>query len=94
MASHSRAPRPARVQLRPDAVPAGSARPQREGDVVAHRAVREQRHVLEHHADVGGAQLPKLPLAQRQHVPSEHFDAAGGGLSPSLRPARPGHGIM
>ena len=51
---------------------------QRKRDVVAHRAVRKQRHVLEHHADVGGAQLPQLPLAQRQHVPAQDLDATGG----------------
>ena len=53
---------------------------QGEGDVVAHRAVRKQRHVLEHHADVGGAQPSEIAFAEREHVPAEHVDAPGGRL--------------
>ena len=60
---------------------------QRKRDVVPHRAVRKERHVLEHHADMGRAELPQLALAKGQDIPSQHLDASGGRLDQPIEMA-------
>ena len=40
--------------------------------------MRQQRHVLKHHADVAGAHLAQRPVAERQDVLAEDIHPAGG----------------
>src|SRR3712207_7229795 len=53
---------------------------ERVGGVLPHRAVREQREVLEHHADLVVAQGPQVGVAERPQVLAVDLDRAGTGL--------------
>jgi hypothetical protein len=57
---------------------------QRIGDVVAHRAVRQQRHMLENHADMVSAQRAQVGLVQARHVAPEQLDRTGGRLDQAI----------
>jgi hypothetical protein len=63
---------------------------QRHRHVVQHRAVRQQREVLEHHADLAVAERLQLLRAERHHVGALDHDLAGGGLQQPVEVAHQG----
>ena len=63
---------------------------EREGDVLEHCAVREQREVLEHHAHLVSAKLDQLPLGGSTQVLAVEFNLAGGRLDKARHAADEG----
>ena len=57
---------------------------QRIGHVVAHRAVRKERHVLKDHADLPRAHIAERRFREAQHVLAEQGDGAGGRLDQTV----------
>ncbi len=60
------------------------------GGVLAHAAVREEREVLEHHADLPGADLAQLAVAERGQVLAVEADMPGGRLEQAVQHAQQG----
>ena len=60
------------------------AKLQRKGDVVAHRAVWQQRHVLKHHADAIGTQQAQLTGVEATHINPADTDLAVCGFDQAV----------
>ena len=60
------------------------------GDVVAHRPMRHQAEVLEHHAHALAPKPAQLRLRLVRHVLAVHEDSAGGGLQQPIDVAHQG----